>query len=109
METPPAFLYMFKDRDFREVEVHVLKGTINNYYKIPYWWNFMTIIDDLDPHGNNDDMVGVESIIISDSQKNWTKAVYNLNGVKVSDSTEGLALGLYIIRQGNTTVTVFIP
>ena len=30
--------------------------------------------------------------------------VYNMSGLKVADSTEGLATGLYIIRQGNAAV-----
>lgn len=34
--------------------------------------------------------------------------VFNINGVRVSDSTEGLAPGLYILRQGMTTKKVFI-
>ena len=34
--------------------------------------------------------------------------VYNLNGIKVADSTEGLAPGLYIVRQGSSVKKIAV-
>ena len=48
---------------------------------------------------------GVESIV-SDS---WSPIeVYNLNGYKVADSTDNLASGIYIIRQGTKTYKISV-
>ena len=34
--------------------------------------------------------------------------VYNMNGLKVADSTDGLTNGLYIIRQGSAAVKTMV-
>lgn len=48
---------------------------------------------------------GVESIF-NDSK--WSNEVYNLNGYKVSDSTDNLAPGIYIVRQGAKTYKISV-
>ena len=39
--------------------------------------------------------------IIPDFNKDAPYEIFNLNGVKVADSTENLPSGIYILRQGN--------
>ncbi len=60
--------------------------------------------DDDDNKGdNNDDTTGINEI---DSQADYE--VYNLNGVKVGDSVDGLVKGIYIVRQGSTVKKIAI-
>lgn len=49
---------------------------------------------------------GVEDIFTDDTDA--PTEVYNLSGVKVGDSTEGLAAGIYIVRKGNKATKVAI-
>lgn len=47
---------------------------------------------------------GIDDIIIGEQSKRTE--IYNLNGVKIGDSLEGMPSGLYIVRKGNTATKV---
>lgn len=51
-------------------------------------------------------LAGIQDVIIDDSREseidyNEPLTVFNLNGVKISDSIDNLASGIYIVRQGS--------
>ncbi|MDE6536236.1 MAG: leucine-rich repeat protein, partial [Muribaculaceae bacterium] len=58
----------------------------------------------------NSEIVGIEEISVEPTQTeaDGPMEVYNLRGVKVGTSVDGLAPGLYIVRQGSKTTKVAI-
>lgn len=59
------------------------------------------------------DIMGVDEIVIesndsTDIDYRQPYDVYNMNGLKVADSTDGLSKGIYIIRQGKATVKTVV-
>ena len=54
--------------------------------------------------------VGIESVPATSSRNCCDRpmAVYNMSGCKVGTTTENLAAGLYVVRQGNASRKVFI-
>lgn len=53
------------------------------------------------------DFLGVEDVT-ADIEGESVCKVYNLNGVRVGSSTDGLAPGMYIVRQGNTANKIVV-
>ncbi len=53
------------------------------------------------------DFAGIENIA-DDNGISGPTEVYNLNGLKVGNSTDGLPAGLYIVRQGGTTTKTIV-
>ena len=43
---------------------------------------------------------GIEVVRVDESDHILPMNVYNINGVKMDDSLEGLPAGIYIVRQG---------
>lgn len=81
---------------YRKTTLYVPDGAINTFKSMAPWSAFNHI-------------KGLEASGIEDAMNNYDNSeidcsapydVYNLNGVKVSNSTDDLAPGLYIIRQG---------
>ena len=82
---------------YRKTTLYVPDEAINTFKSIAPWSAFNHII-------------GLEASGIEDAMNNYDNSeidcsapydVYNLNGVKVCNSTDNLAPGLYIIRQGS--------
>lgn len=55
-------------------------------------WKYFTNISVYDPASINE--------IFTDFNEDAPYEIFNLNGVKVADSTENLPSGIYILRQG---------
>lgn len=53
------------------------------------------------------DGAGIEDVV-ADSNVNAPVEVYNLSGVKIGNSTETLAPGIYIVRQGTATKKIAV-
>lgn len=53
------------------------------------------------------DFAGIDNIVDDNDVSSKTE-VYNLNGLKVGDCTDGLRPGLYIVRQGGKTTKIIV-
>lgn len=51
---------------------------------------------------------GISGVNMIEDDQEYPVEVYNLNGVKVGNSTDGLAKGLYIVRKGGVTSKVIV-
>ena len=63
-------------------------------------WNKFTNIKSYDP-------AGIDEISV-DFDANLPYEVYNLNGIKVGNSIEGLSSGIFIVRQGKTVKKISV-
>lgn len=72
---------------------------INTCVKTDPWKNFRKIW--------NYDFSGIADVI-SDLDEDAPCEIFNLNGVKVGDSFDTLASGLYIISQGNKRKKIIV-
>ena len=81
-----AILYMSED------------GVIFSSIREP-WKNFKKIVES--------DKSGIDGIE-ADFDENAPCVVYSISGVKVGDSLDGLASGIYIVRQGNKTTKISV-
>ena len=88
--TPPE-IYTNTFSDF-SAALHVPKGTKEDYQMTSYWYLFNNMTDDLDPSA------GVEEI--GSDVSGEPQEIYDMRGVKVGVSTEGLVPGIYIVKQG---------
>lgn len=77
--------------------LYIPKGTLDAYRQINAWKNFKNIKDTL---------ADVEDALINESDA--SVEVYNLNGVRVADSTAGLAKGVYIVRRGSIITKIAV-
>ncbi|MBR1543966.1 MAG: hypothetical protein IJ626_03630 [Muribaculaceae bacterium] len=64
------------------------------------WSKFANIVGDLT---ETDD---IEDVRIDELDLTLPMDVYNLNGMKVGDSLEGMPVGIYIVRQGSKSAKV---
>lgn len=85
---------IFNDYDYRNTRLYVPKAAIERCWTREPWRQFRYII----PY---DFSCIIEDISI-DFYVDAPCEIYNLNGVKAGNSLEGLAPGIYIVRQGNT-------
>lgn len=76
--------------------LHVPAESLQLYQTAYFWKDFYNIRGDIS---------GIEDVVVED---NAPMEVYNLSGLKVGDSLEGLAPGLYIVRQGLNTKKVMV-
>ena len=88
---------IFSDAVYQNATLSVAKGGLDKAYETEPWMYFVNIeesntsgVDDIEVDGNE----AVE--------------VYNLNGIKVGESTAGLAKGLYIVKQGSETRKIIV-
>ena len=92
------------------VKLYVPKGSLSKYENAPTcWWQFLDVyesdFEDLDKIFNPE-MSGVSEITVDEQE--YPVEVYNLNGVKVGNSTDGLTKGLYIVRKGGVASKVIV-
>ena len=117
-EPPTAFDNSFGL--YRGVKLYVPEESVEKYRNAENcWWNFFDVygsdFTDLDSifkadyenSGTGIDEIGVEKDM-KDIDYAAAYEVYNLNGLKVGDSTDNLAPGIYIIRQGNRTQKIVV-
>ena len=76
--------------------LHVPAGSLELYRNAYFWRDFYNIKGDLS---------GIDGVVVED---NTHMEVYNLNGLKVGDSLEGLTPGFYIVRRGTTAEKVLV-
>lgn len=74
--------------------LYVPAESIELYRTISPWKEFKNI-----KATNN---AGIEDIVVDDDNADCPVEVYSIQGVKVGDSTDGLAPGTYIVKQGRS-------
>lgn len=96
--------YIFSDETYKKATLYVAPGGLEAARSTQPWSSFVNIkekpstgIDDIASDRTNGDI-------------NLTKPmeVYNMQGVMVSESVDGLAPGIYIVRQGSATRKLII-
>ena len=79
----------------------VPNNTVSLYQVADGWKEFLNVLDEAS--------TDIEGIVVEEqSNPNAPIEIYNLSGVKVGDSQDGLLPGLYIKRQGNKTEKIMI-
>ena len=92
---------VFSDVTFSKAVLYVADGGVENARTTEPWRNFTTI-EALPTSGI--DEVGADATI----DYSAPVQVYNMQGVLVGTSTDGLAPGTYIVRQGSKTAKIAI-
>lgn len=81
-----------------ECTLFVPQESVDDYQGAPQWKEFFFIEES-----------GVEDVLIdNDDTASYPIEIYNLHGIKIGNSTENLAPGLYIKRQGKKTEKIII-
>lgn len=83
---------------FENAVLHVPEGSVNAYKSADMWKNFSHIVGDIS---------GIEDVTV-DSLNAAPVEVYNLRGVKIGNSNDALAPGIYIVRQGTVTKKIAV-
>ncbi len=119
-DPPQAFFDIFSN--YEGVTLYVPKGSLSKY-KDPNvcWGNFENIIEtdfagideifkaDYENSGNPDAVDCIfDDFANSEIDFSAPLEVYTLNGARIADSTDNLAPGIYILRQGNATKKIAI-
>jgi len=96
--TPPECgIYVFKYISGQACTLYVPKGSKMAYQQAPQWGDFVNIEE-----------IGVDGIEAVEAVADGAAEVFNLAGVKVADSTEGLPAGIYLVREGSTVRKVIV-
>lgn len=118
-ETPPFAL----DNSFTKyegVKLYVPKGCVSKYENAETcWWRFLNIYEsdfaDVDSifkadYVNKESGVGMIAADKQEGTIDYTAPyeVYNLSGLRVANSVENLASGIYIVRQGNLVTKIAV-
>lgn len=88
---------------YENATLYVNSGQVNLFKRVSPWGYFHNITDK--------EYSGIESILSSDNSGidfSIPYDVYDLNGIKVADSTEYLPAGYYIVSQGNTVKKIVV-
>ncbi|MDE5553710.1 MAG: leucine-rich repeat domain-containing protein, partial [Muribaculaceae bacterium] len=96
---------IFSAKVFRSATLYVPDEAVNTFKSLPVWCLFRHI-KGIESSGIEDVLNNSDSCEIDYSTP---YEVYNLNGVKVGNSTDGLAPGLYIVRQGRAVEKIALP
>lgn len=94
---------IFSNAVYDNATLYVPKGSKAAYIAKAPWSYFFNI--------SEEEVTGVSDINSEEAAEinfNAPVEVYNLQGVRVADSTENLANGLYIIRQGNAVKKITV-
>ncbi|MCM1067933.1 MAG: leucine-rich repeat domain-containing protein [Muribaculaceae bacterium] len=98
-EPPVCGQDVFAGVDKKNCRLSVPEASVEKYRNAPQWKDFFKI----------EPMAGIDEIEVDHEWADAPVVVYNLNGLKVADSTEGLPAGLYIVRQGGKVEKVAVP
>ena len=99
-----AGTYTFSSKAYKNATLYVPTGTVP-FYQATAPWNLFNNITDEMPLSGIEDIVadGMDAIDYTQPYE-----VYNLQGALVGHSTDGLAAGVYIVRQGEKSAKVAI-
>ena len=86
-----------------ECTLYVLDNSVESYKAASQWKEFFFIEETDEENIPSSDVKDIELEESEDIE------VYDLNGVKVSNTTSGLTKGVYIVRKGSETKKVFVP
>lgn len=96
--TPTCGTQALDDINKWECTLFVPQESVDDYQGAPQWKEFFFIEES-----------GVEGVLIdNDDTASYPIEIYNLHGIKIGNSTENLAPGLYIKRQGKKTEKIMI-
>ena len=90
---------IFSSDTYTDATLYIATGGVQNAMTTNPWKNFVNI--------KEKEFSGIEKVI-ADNDLDAPVEIYNINGVKAGDSTEGLAPGFYIKRQGSKTEKIVI-
>ena len=97
---PTCDNYVFDGIDKENCELYVPQASIADYQAAEQWKEFF-FIKDIES--------GVEEVFVEEEDySNAPIEIFNLSGLKVGDSTENLAPGVYIKRQGRKVEKIAI-
>lgn len=110
-ETPISNIYnntiysienVFSKDTYEKATLYVPKGCVDAYKNAEVWDNFVNITDK--------DFNGVDIIEADDKDIDYGMPyeIFNMEGVKVGDSKEGLENGVYIVRQGKAVRKIIV-
>ena len=95
---------IFDSETYENATLYVPTGTVSLYKATTPWDKFLNITDEPLLSGIEDVVAnGVDAIDYTQPYE-----VYNLQGALLSQSTDGLAAGIYILRQGEKSAKVAI-
>lgn len=86
---------------YSKATLYVPMGSVVKYKEVYPWINFINI--------QEFDQSGVEEIT-QDAEIDFTVPydIYNLRGIKMSETIDNLPMGIYIIRQGNKVIMIAV-
>ena len=90
---------VFDSQVYEDATLYVRSGRQTLFMAVSPWKFFFNITDEV--------YSGVENVI-ADFNEDAPCEVFNLNGVKVAESTDNLPVGLYIVRQGNAVKKIAV-
>ncbi len=90
---------VFDSETYNNATLYVPANAVNKCKQIDPWKNFKTI--------EAYDFAGVDDISV-DAGADFPCEVYNINGVKIAESTDNLAPGIYIVRQGSNVKKIVV-
>ncbi len=85
--------------NYNNATLYVPANAVNKCKQIDPWKNFKSI--------EAYDFAGVDDISV-DAGADFPCEVYNINGVKIAESTDNLAPGIYIVRQGSNVKKIVV-
>lgn len=88
---------IFDDVAYSSATLYIPEGVAEKCRQLDPWKNFKS----LQQYEGLDD-------ILADDEMEAPCEVFNLSGVKIGDSTEGLEPGLYIVRQGSSAKKIMV-
>ena len=90
---------VFDSQVYEDATLYVRSGRQSLFMTVSPWKFFYNITDEA--------YSGVEDVI-ADFNEDAPCEVFNLNGVKVGESTDNLPAGIYIVRQGNSVEKIAV-
>ena len=90
---------VFDNQVYENATLYVCSGRQSLFMDVSPWKFFRNITDER--------YIGIESVE-ADFNEDAPCEVFNLNGVKIADSTDNLPAGIYVVRQGDTAKKVAV-
>lgn len=92
---PEVGKYTFNDNHYDSAVLYVPKDS-KELYETSWPWEYFLHIDTTDNYKPSDS--GINEVELGDDEQ---FTIYNLNGVKIGDSFDGLPKGIYIVRHNS--------